>query len=247
MMSLFIMITIGITLCCNLLAGGLSYLILYTDVFKGQRIQKRGYRTSGIFWKRFPLVAFNLTLLMVITYGGLSLTEDLFVWTLPPSFLWAGLMILAQCTLLVVIDDAYFYWFHRTLHENRWLYQKIHVIHHRAFSPFPLEYIYVHPLEWMIGAGGIPLGLSLIYYTQGGISVWAFWLFAAWRNLHEIDIHSGLVSRWSATLPFFGTTEHHDQHHLKNSKGNYSSTFTFWDRLLGTDLKSTKRKKQRSV
>ena len=245
-MSNFILITLGITVFCNLFAGGLSYLVLYTDLFKNKRIQKRGYRTSGIFWKRFPLVAFNLSLLMVITYIGLSFTEELFSWTLSSSLVWGSLTVLAQFLILVVIDDAYFYWFHRTLHENRWLYQKIHVIHHRAFSPFPLEYIYVHPLEWMIGAGGIPIGLSLIYYTEGSISVWAFWIFAAWRNLHEIDIHSGLVSRWSHKIPLFGTTEHHDQHHLKNSKGNYSSTFTFWDRLLGTDLKPIQRKKRRT-
>ena len=234
-MSAFIIITLSIAIGCNLFAGLLSYIILYTPILADRRIQGQRYK-AGIFWKRFPLIFFNLSLLMLITYIGLYFAEDLFSWTLPDSSLWMALTLFCQFLILVIIDDAYFYFFHRILHENKMLYQRIHKIHHHAFAPFPLEYIYVHPLEWMGGAGGIPLGLTLIYWSQGSISVWAFWIFAAWRNLHEVDIHSGLRSRWSHKIPLFGTTEHHDQHHRKKSKGNYSSTFTFWDQMLGTAL-----------
>jgi methylsterol monooxygenase len=234
-MSDFVTITLCIALSCNLIAGGLSLLILYTDLFTERRIQGRNYR-AGVFRARLPLICFNLLTLMALTYGGLSLTEHIFSWEFDLYSAASILGIITQYLVLVVIDDAYFYFFHRSLHERPWLYRHIHKTHHRAFAPLPLEYIYVHPLEWMIGAVGIPVGLSLIYINQGSISVWAFWVFAAWRNLHEIDIHSGLTSRWSHQIPLFGTTEHHDLHHMKNSKGNYSSTFTYWDRLMGTTL-----------
>ena len=246
-MSLFIIVTLSIALACNLFAGLLSYVILYTDLLTSKRIQGQRYK-SGIFRKRLPLIALNLSLLMILSYTGLTWAEDLFSWNVHENRWWASCVFAAQFFVLVVIDDTYFYFFHKTLHEKHWLYKRIHTIHHHAFAPFPLEYIYVHPLEWMIGAGGIPIGLGLIYWTQGSISVWAFWAFATWRNLHEIDIHSGLISRWGHKIPLFGSTEHHDLHHRKNSKGNYSSTFTFWDQMLGTTLKPiTKKTKKNKV
>ena len=55
-------ITLAITLGCNVLAGIGSYVTLYTDLFAGQRLQTRSYR-ADTFWKRLPLIAFNLTIL----------------------------------------------------------------------------------------------------------------------------------------------------------------------------------------
>ena len=243
-MSAFVLITLSISFTCNLFAGLLSYLILYTDIFASRRIQGQRYR-AGVFRSRLPLITFNLGLLMVLSYLGLSLFEESFSWELAPTSAGTVLMLLIQFAALVIVDDAYFYFFHRTLHERARLYQKVHKIHHHAFAPLPLEYIYVHPLEWMVGAGGIPVGLALIYSFQGEISVWAFWFFALWRNLHEIDIHSGLSSNWSLSIPFLGTTEHHDLHHMKNSKGNYSSTFTYLDRLMGTTLTPRSQRKSK--
>ena len=243
-MSTLIIVTLMITVGCNLIAGILSYLVLYTNIFESRRIQQRRYQ-PGIFRKRLPLIAFNLTLLTILTYVGLYCTEGIFSWTYQ-DLGWMGWVgIVAQVAFLVIIDDAYFYVFHRNLHERPWLYRTIHKIHHKAYAPFPLEYIYVHPLEWMCGAGAIPIGIYLIYLTQGSVSVWAFWVFALWRNLHEIDIHSGLNPKWTTYVPFLGTSEHHDLHHMRNSKGNYSSTFTFWDRMMGTTLtrKAPKRRK----
>ncbi|EHB07195.1 C-4 methylsterol oxidase [Heterocephalus glaber] len=35
-------------------------------------------------------------------------------------------------------------------------------------------------------------------------------------------------------IPFYSGSRHHDFHHM-NFVGNYASTFTWWDRLFGTD------------
>ena len=226
-------ITLAITLGCNVLAGVGSYLTLYTDLFAGQRLQTRSYR-ADTFWKRLPLIAFNLTVLTTLTVVGLSLSHTAF------DFGWqGGALVIAQFLFLVFLDDAYFYFFHRFLHVNPYLYKKIHKVHHRAFAPFPLEYIYVHPLEWMFGALAIPVGLGVIFLINGSISVHAFWAFAFWRNFHELDIHSGLRSSLGNLIPFYGTTEHHDRHHMKKTQGNYASTFTIWDRALKTYIPPT--------
>ncbi len=59
---------------------------------------------------------------------------------------------------------------------------------------------------------------------------------SAIRNLHELDIHSGIKSsKITSFIPFYGSTEHHDLHHSKN-KGNYASTFTIWDKVFGTEI-----------
>ena len=225
-----ICITLAITVGCNMLAGIGSYLTLYTDLFEDKRIQSRTYRPNT-FWQRLPLIGLNLSVVIVLTVVGLALSYGAF------NFQWQGILaVAAQFLLLVFLDDAYFYFFHRLLHLNPYLYKKIHEIHHRAYAPVPLEYIYVHPLEWMLRAAAIPVGLGTIYLLNGSISVHAFWTFAFWLNIHEIAIHSGLHSSLGHLIPFYGTTDLHDRHHMKKTQGNYASTFTIWDRLLKTSI-----------
>jgi len=103
-----------------------------------------------------------------------------------------------------------------------------------------MEYIYAHPLEWMGGAIGSFLGILLIFLYSGEVSAWAFWIFSVIRNLHEVDIHSGIKSKISDRIPLYGSTEHHDMHHLKATKGNYGSMLKFWDLVLGTTVEKKK-------
>jgi methylsterol monooxygenase len=86
----------------------------------------------------------------------------------------------------------------------------------------------------MGGAAGPVLALIIMHVGFGwDISVWAFWAYSAFRNIHEIDIHSGVGSMLFRYVPFWGTVEHHNRHH-SHSRGNYASTFTYLDRLFGT-------------
>ena len=63
------------------------------------------------------------------------------------------------------------------------------------------------------------------------LSLWGYLLV---RNLHELDIHSGIISPLGKLMPIYAPAEHHDLHHSKPTKGNYASTFELWDRVLGT-------------
>ena len=116
------------------------------------------------------------------------------------------------------------------MHENKYIYKVIHKIHHRANVTIPIEYIYVHPLEWMSGMIGPFLGMVMI----GGISFEAYLVYLIVRNLHELHIHSGIKTSFlHKIIPFYGANEHHDLHHAKRD-GNYASTFIFWDVLMKT-------------
>jgi len=221
--------TLAVLVGLNLLAAAVSYVTLYTNLFKGLRIQSQTY-VPGVFWQRLPLISLNLLILVVLATAGLSLGYGAF------DFQWQGAWAVAlQFLVLAFLDDAQFYFFHRALRRHPYLYKKIHHIHHRVSTPFPLEYIYVHPLEWMLRAVAIPVGLGAIYLVNGSISVHAFWAFAFWLNFHEIDIHSGLRSSIGRLIPYFAAIEHHDLHHMKK-QGNYASTFTVWDRVLKTRI-----------
>ena len=230
--QILILVTLTISVGCNLFGYLLSLAVLYSSLFDRFKIQK-GRGDSSLLAARLPLVVFNIAVLLVLTVIGLASLGDFFV------FVWPGTgFLLGEILLLFLVDDTFFYFYHRALHKIPFLYKSIHRIHHRAVTPFPLEYIYVHPLEWLGGTLGTVLGLALLFFFRGDINVYSFWGFALLRNLHEIDIHSGLRPVFAQHLPGIGTTEHHDLHHIRVNNGNYSSSFTFWDRLLGTTVSS---------
>jgi len=224
-----ILVTLGILLVGNIIALVYSWLVLYTDVFKKYRLQEKKYK-PGIFFQRLPLILFNLAILSLITAVSLYFFADKIFETSIPVW-W---LIPVQVIFIFVIDDAWFYFAHRLMHENKFLLRKIHSIHHQAITPFPLEYIYVHPLEWMIGSVGSFLGLIALMMIMP-VNIYAFWIYGIIRNLHEVEIHSDLRSPIVKYIPFLNPTENHDLHHSK-VKGNYASMFTIWDRVFGTVL-----------
>ena len=183
------------------------------------------------FYERLPLVLLNVGLLFTLSFVALSVFEGLFSWE--PLAWW---VVAIQVVAVAMVDDLFFYGFHRTLHENKWLYRHIHKIHHRAYAPCPMDYVYVHPLEWMGGSIGIVLGLAVVAGITGdSISAYTFLIYSGLRNIHELDIHSGLPSgRLASWVPWFGPAEHHDMHHARPNSGNYGSTFLWWDMWFGT-------------
>ena len=100
-----------------------------------------------------------------------------------------------------------------------------------------MDYVYVHPFEWMGSSLGIVLGLAAVAGVTGEpMSALTFLIYSGLRNAHELDIHSGLPSSgWMRWVPFFGPAEHHDMHHARPNSGNYGSTFLWWDHVFGTN------------
>ena len=213
----------------NLFGLFYSMLVLKTNIFKSFRIQSKSYQ-EAIFRKRMPLFLFNFVILLCVSGLGSYLIYDS-IETSFTSFWIIGLQVL----FAFVVDDAWFYFFHRWLHENKFMLRHIHSIHHRATTPFPLEYLYAHPLEWMLGMIGVGIGFALIFIVMP-INVYAIWIFGLLRNLHEIHIHSDLELPFFSNVPFLSKTKHHDDHHSKLA-GNYASTFNWMDRIFKTNFK----------
>ena len=224
--------TIGVLVASNLFGLIYSMVVLKTDVFKSFRIQSKAYK-DGVFASRMPLYLFNFFVLLIFSGTGTYFVFDFFV---AEGTAWW--MIALQVLIAFIADDIWFYFMHRYMHENKFLLKNIHSIHHRATTPFPLEYLYAHPLEWMLGMLGVVVGFGLIMIFTP-VSIYAVWIFGGLRNLHEIHIHSDLTLPFLSKIPLISKTKHHDDHHAKLT-GNYSSTFLWMDRIFKTEFKEQK-------
>jgi sterol desaturase/sphingolipid hydroxylase (fatty acid hydroxylase superfamily) len=233
-------ITVAVLFGFNLL-GLLISLPLDRDgvpaAYNGQFVQRR----PGTLKKRLPLIVFNLGLLTVSAFPPLYFFSDLFSLEAPP--IWAFAL---QFLVLVFFDDLWFYIVHRIIHENRFLYKHIHKKHHEAYAPVPIEYLYVHPLEWMAGGVGPAIAIMLIIGIGGGMSAWTLWVWGAWRIIHELDIHSGIAAQLTRIVPLFAGTEHHDLHHARPNMGNYASSMTLWDKVFKTEIDRAQVKRARA-
>jgi len=227
----FVIITMIILLVCNFIGLVLSLLPIYFKGLLKYRIQDKKINSKE-FFHRLPLISFNILSLAVISSIGLYY---MFPFFFDSSLKFNLLIILLQLFFILFMDDLFFYFLHRWMHENKAILKAVHRIHHKATSPLALEYLYVHPFEWMMGYIGPFIGL-LIIGSFFELSCWTFWLYMLIRNLHELDIHSGFKSLFSHWIPFWGECEHHDKHH-EVLNGNYASTFTIWDIVFGTKMK----------
>ncbi len=223
--------SLAIAIVCTLLVSNLfgliySMVVLKTNYLKEFRLQSKEYQ-KHIFRKRMPLFLFNFVLLVGVSgIGAYFLFEIMETST---SF-W---IITGQIIFAFVLDDFWFYFYHRWLHENKFMLKHVHSIHHRATKPFPLEYLYVHPLEWMMGMFGVAIAFAVILLFMP-INAYAFLIFGLLRNLHEIHIHSNTEIPILSKIPLMSKTKHHDDHHAYLN-GNYASTFVWMDRIFKTN------------
>lgn len=162
-------------------------------------------------------------------FGAISIAAFSFVWqrrllTVPLDRGWAIL-------LLFLGLEFFYYWYHRTAHEIRWLWAT-HAVHHSArylnlsaayrlgwtgwlsgnFLFFiPLCWLGFHPIAVATG-----LGLNLMYQ---------FW------------IHTELIPKLGWLEWIFNTPSHHRVHHASNREyidRNYGGVLIIFDRLFGT-------------
>lgn len=135
--------------------------------------------------------------------------------------------------LMIVAQDAYFYWTHRLLHlpgVMKW----VHGLHHKSINPTPWTAYSFDVLEAAVHAAFVPL--FLLFLPVHGLVIFLFLTHMIVRNAVG---HSGyeLFPRSWAVHPILGQitmVTHHDMHHA-NGNSNFGLYFTWWDRLMGTE------------
>lgn len=145
------------------------------------------------------------------------------VWTIAAAF---------------VVDDFFYYWFHRIAHERRWFWAS-HVIHHSSqhynlttalrqtwTGFFSLSFAFSIP---MVLVGFHP---AVIFFVGGINLVYQFWI-----HTEAID----RFPRWFEAI--MNTPSHHRVHHATNADyldSNYAGVFIIWDRMFGTFVQEEK-------
>lgn len=126
---------------------------------------------------------------------------------------------------------------HQALHTGI-LYKHIHKIHHKYSAPFGLAAEYAHPAEVAILGTGTILGPLLYCYFTQDFHIFTMYMWIVLRLFQAIDSHSGYDFPWSLQhiIPFWSGAEHHDFHHMAFTN-NFSTSFRWWDHMLGTDDK----------
>lgn len=138
----------------------------------------------------------------------------------------------ASYGVVLLLQDAYFYFTHRLFHHPmlfRWLHQG----HHRSRHPTPWTSFAFDPLEAIVQSFFlvvivfvIPLHFVTVIAILTTMTVWAV------VNHLGIDcLPASFPHHWLGKW-FIGPA-HHSIHHLKY-KMHYGLYFTFWDKFLGT-------------
>jgi sterol desaturase/sphingolipid hydroxylase (fatty acid hydroxylase superfamily) len=135
---------------------------------------------------------------------------------------------------LLLLNDLWFYGFHRLLHTP-WAFKHIHSVHHRSVEVTPFSSYSFHPIEGLLLGGWIypvavlvPIYLPLLGALQGiGL-------------LNNVMSHLGyeLWPKWLLRVPglrWLNSATFHSMHHTRVN-GNYGLMLRVWDRLLGTSL-----------
>lgn len=222
-------ITLELLLATLCVGAIYTLLLLHHTWFRVNRNSSE-IRLAKQFYERLPLIILNIFLLCLFSYFGIGLADGLISRMHTPMWIFC-----VQFMIFIFLDDFGFYLWHRYLHTNKILLRHVHRIHHRARNPLPLEFIYVHPLEWMGGTVGLLVAFMLVVGFFGSLSCYVLWGYLIFRTMHELDIHSCLRPKWLERVFFFAGANYHHNHH-KYARGNYASTFSYLDKLFKTRL-----------
>jgi sterol desaturase/sphingolipid hydroxylase (fatty acid hydroxylase superfamily) len=133
----------------------------------------------------------------------------------------------------MLVEDFTFNIGHRLLHRP-FFYKHIHKVHHSHIVTISMAAHYAHPLEFLFG-NVIPVAIPTLILGER-MHMFTVFAWGFMRNCETMDGHSGYEFPWSPyqLLPFQPGYSYHAYHHSQNI-GNFSSFFTIWDTVLGTN------------
>ncbi|KAI9635254.1 uncharacterized protein MKK02DRAFT_24942 [Dioszegia hungarica] len=205
--------------------------------FRQWKLQENKTVTSAQIWKCTKVVLlthFTCEFPLIYLFHPICCYFGMATYQVPFSPI--GLMA-AQIACFFVFEDMFHYWAHRALHWGP-LYKNIHKLHHEFSAPIGLAAEYAHPLEVLILAQGTIMGPFLYCLFRQDLHISTVYIWITLRLFQAVDAHSGYDFPWSLRhwLPFWAGADHHDFHH-QAFVNCYSTSFRWWDYMLGTDNK----------
>lgn len=135
-------------------------------------------------------------------------------------------------TVVLLLQDTYFYFCHRLSHQPL-VYRWVHRGHHQSRPPTPWTFFALEPLE-AISQVAFLFCITIVLPLHVGVLIAVLLTMSIWAMGNHLGfqiVPSSLISRHLGQW-FIGST-HHLVHHKKYNR-HYGLYFTFWDILLGT-------------
>ncbi|MGB7395881.1 MAG: sterol desaturase family protein [Pricia sp.] len=207
----------------KVLRGRLSERILVEDRPRPKQV-KRELQLSVYSALIFALMALGIIILWQKGWTGIYNDPYAFpLWYIPLSVL-----------AFLFIQDTYYYWLHRWMHSSGKI-RGFHLEHHRSVETTVFTSFSFHPVESVLQATIIPIiFLFLPMHITAVLTVLLIMTFSSVINHAGVEVYSNSPAIRNVKKFIIGAT-HHDVHH-KNAKKNFGLYFTFWDRLMKTEI-----------
>jgi Delta7-sterol 5-desaturase len=213
----------------KLLKKSFNSRFLHKKKLKSKQFKKEIYWSaiSGLIFGGFAVLFYYLFLNNYTEiYNDINLYPK---WYIPISVL-----------LFLFLQDTYYYWAHRWMHLPK-IYKYFHLVHHKSIHTSVFTSFSFHPLETILQAIFFPLVvLFLPIHLYAFLIVLGLMTISATINHAGVEIYpSGKLGLWYQKWVIGAT--HHDKHHTKFNY-NYGLYFTFWDRIMKTELELNSKK-----
>lgn len=136
--------------------------------------------------------------------------------------------------LYLLIQDAYYYWLHRLMHQKA-VFRYVHAGHHRSRQPTPFASFSFDWAEAALTAWLLP-ALTFVIPIHPAVIV----VLLSVMTVAAVLNHAGaeLLPDWLVQGPIGAgliSATHHSLHHTHYG-ANFGLYFRLWDRAMGTDM-----------
>ena len=168
---------------------------------------------------------------VVVSAAAKLLSIPFFAWVYEHRVLELGQPALWWSWLVLLVgEDFFYYWFHRSHHEVRLLWAA-HVNHHSS-QHYNLSTALRQALLTPLTGPIFWAPLALLGYPP-----WMILTAQAWSLLYQFWLHTESIRTLGPLEYVLNTPSHHRVHHGKNVEyldRNHGGIFIIWDRLFGT-------------
>lgn len=164
----------------------------------------------------------------VITYAGFWLWKHQAI-IITTTVSWR---ILLDFVILFLAMDLLMFVFHIIIHKT-FLYKAVHMLHHEAVDPSPIDLFVLHPVE-TIGFGSLWLVLLIVY----PFNIYGIVIYLVVNVIFGLAGHLGMepLPEKVLKLPgmkYLGTSTFHHRHH-QDVGYNFGFYTSIWDRVFKT-------------
>ena len=203
--------------------------------FKAKQVQKISFKQKDILREiKYSLVTSLVFGLVFAIPFHESFSHYTKVYSSVADFGWAWFFL--SLPVLLLIHDSYFYWMHRLIHHPK-LFKRVHGIHHASTNPSPFAAYSFHPTEAILELLWV---LPVLFFMP--VHEYMILIFSILALIMNVIGHLGVEifpETWKthSVYKWLNSATNHNGHHL-HFNGNYGLYFTWWDRWMGTVIKS---------